>query len=101
LEECSHLCSCCGEDLIKLQETNYQVYDEVWLQAAPFKYNFVLCIGCLEEQLGRKLTQEDFKGTTYPIYTIWPQSSRLLDRMGMTVTEEEIGHEFLSAELWR
>jgi hypothetical protein len=94
--ECSHLCSICCEDVIKLKE-NYTVHDEVWLQAAPFKFNFILCIRCLEEQLGRKLVPADFKGHLYPIYTMYGQSPRLLNRLGMAATESEVGQEFLDS----
>jgi hypothetical protein len=36
------------------------VHDAVWKAAGMEPYGGVLCIGCLEERLGRHLTADDF-----------------------------------------
>lgn len=48
-----HCTICDGEDV------GYMVHDEVW-QSAGFEPDDVVCIGCLTERLGRKLTPTDF-----------------------------------------
>lgn len=68
----------CG---INTQEINeyYTVHDEVWLAAHPADHG-LLCIGCLENRLGRALTADDFP--CYPINTgAFNQSDRLKDRL--------------------
>jgi hypothetical protein len=51
---------------------------------------FVLCIGCFEKRLGRKLTAEDFKPGSDPDNWYWsavvgrPATTRFRDRIGNT-----------------
>jgi len=61
-------CKDCGADTIAIGEY-YIVRDEVWALAWPGYHNprhgkllgeRVLCIGCLENRLGRTLTRADF-----------------------------------------
>jgi hypothetical protein len=58
----------------------YVVHDEIWRQVAP-SWGGMLCIGCLENRLGRKLHQCDFD----PCPACFPGqpdgSDRLLDRL--------------------
>ena len=58
------------------------VHDYLWNQAVPDQYereNRVLCIGCLEERLGRVLTAADF--TNFPVNKKDIQSYRLISRI--------------------
>lgn len=52
------LCEGCGNDTGKLKEF-YFVHTDLWLRAMP-TVNGMLCIGCLEDRLGRKLLAADF-----------------------------------------
>lgn len=54
-------CLDCGIDTI---DEYYSVWDDVWLRANP-SGDGMLCIGCLERRLGRRLTALDF--TAAPI----------------------------------
>lgn len=86
-------CFSCGKNTFALGE-DYYVHDDLW-----YKYGVegVLCIGCLETRMGRKLTPEDFlysdrrdKITKNKIKSIrtWRErinyqpSARLIDRCG-------------------
>lgn len=52
------ICSDCGIDTREIDEY-YMVHFELWEQVIPERNGF-LCIGCLEERLGRELNAEDF-----------------------------------------
>jgi RNA polymerase sigma-32 factor len=57
-----HPCFDCGVDVHKICES-YMVHDELWDRAhkhAPRRAKGYLCIGCLEDRIGRKLTPVDF-----------------------------------------
>jgi hypothetical protein len=62
----------------------YMLRNEVWLSANP-KSKGMLCIGCVEERIGRRLTPEDFSAA--PInhesegFFFTPKSARLLSRL--------------------
>ena len=51
-------CAACGVNTLHINEY-YMVTDEVWEAAWPGKRG-MLCIGCLENRLGRELTAKDF-----------------------------------------
>ena len=51
-------CAACSVNTLHINEY-YMVTDEVWLTAWPDKRG-MLCIGCLEDRLGRQLTSDDF-----------------------------------------
>lgn len=57
----------------------YMVQALVWIEAHPHRKG-MLCIGCLEQRLGRRLTPDDF--TSAPINSIkeW-HSERLRSRI--------------------
>ena len=66
------------------------VHDRIWFSVATKRV--ILCIGCLEARLGRKLGPDDF--TNVPANNVFKYkelfSDRLLNRMGwMRVVEEE------------
>jgi len=71
----------CGVNTVDIDEY-YGVWDDIWLFANPADFG-MMCIGCLEHRLGRKLTPIDF--TDWPINRVFPQSDRLKDRLGLTV----------------
>lgn len=61
----------------------YMVHDELWLGAGMTFDGGMLCIGCLEDRLGRDLTHKDF--TDAPVnHGVFRQSERLLNRLGST-----------------
>lgn len=56
-------CLDCGVDTREVDEY-YMTHDPLWLQANP-QDDGMLCIGCLESRIGRKLNRNDF--TNVPI----------------------------------
>jgi hypothetical protein len=73
-------CLDCGADTCAIKEY-YVVTDDVWLAANPDNHG-MLCIGCLENRLGRKLRPDDF--TDCPLNACKSHrtaSPRLLDRL--------------------
>lgn len=77
-------CSDCGLDTFSsnLQEY-YMVRDIVW-NRAKLGSNGFLCIGCLENRLGRQLTSKDFKRCRLNNYIksgTYPASHRLRNRI--------------------
>lgn len=58
----------------------YMVHDELWLQANP-QISGLLCIGCLEDRLGRMLTPSDFTSSPINHEDTWDQSPRLRSRL--------------------
>ncbi|WP_246763828.1 hypothetical protein [Rhizobium bangladeshense] len=58
----------------------YMVHDELWEGVGMTPHGGMLCIGCLEDRLGRMLTSRDF--TDAPVnWGIFRQSVRLGDRL--------------------
>lgn len=53
------LCLDCGVDTNKIDEY-YMVKGHVWTQAMGDKPDGMLCIGCLEKRIGRRLQLQDF-----------------------------------------
>lgn len=60
----------------------YMVHDHVWKAAGMEPWGGVLCIGCLEKRIGRRLIPDDF--TDEPFNTM-PGTPRLMDRRGTLV----------------
>jgi len=71
------LCLDCGVDTGKIGE-HYFIKTEIWLSAVN-SIKGMLCIGCLENRLGRVLKAEDF--TTCYLNKGGTRSQRLIDRM--------------------
>lgn len=70
----------CKDCHVNTLENNeyYMVHDKIWIKAKMKKG--MLCIGCIEKRLKRKLTTNDF--TEYPINKDFlPKSKRLLNRL--------------------
>ena len=78
-------CMDCGSNTLHINEY-YMVTDEVWEAAHPKKRG-MLCIGCLEDRLGRLLTKDDFTDAPVNSGNFFTQSARLLSRL--TGTSEE------------
>jgi hypothetical protein len=60
----------------------YVVKDEVWKAAGMEPYGGCLCVGCLEERIGRKLKPKDFNDVAAPNNPNLPCTDRLRDRRG-------------------
>lgn len=80
-------CIDCDVDTMNIDEY-YMLKDKAWLSIVP-EDKGVLCIGCVEDRMGRKLTQKDFSSCILnkEEYS-QPRSDRLLDRMGYLKTVE-------------
>ena len=52
------LCDDCGVNTSRIKEF-YMVHDDIWDSVSENLYG-MLCVGCLEERLGRRLTPADF-----------------------------------------
>jgi hypothetical protein len=75
------LCDDCAVNTIEIGE-GYMVVYEVWSEAHPEGRGLcgLLCIGCLERRLGRRLVPSDF--TDVPLNRSAWQSPRLRGRRG-------------------
>lgn len=78
-EELKSLCAVCGVDCFKNDEY-YMVFRDVWHQIPLEFHHRQLCIGCLEETIGRKLDSKDF--SECPLNYCISGSERLMDRLG-------------------
>ena len=67
-------CADCGEDTDEIDE-GYFVNDDVWAQSGGGRK--VLCIGCLEKRIGRRLNSRDFP----PDFSPRAKSRRLRSRL--------------------
>jgi hypothetical protein len=74
-------CSTCDVNTMEIHEY-YGVTSDLWRRYGVGKG--MLCIGCLEERMGRELTPEDF--VDFPINTkeFGPKSERLQNRLGIS-----------------
>lgn len=72
-------CVDCGVDTLKIGEY-YFVRTELWLSAMP-SIRGMLCIGCLEERLGRRLVKSDFTNAFINRVTHGSKSQRLISRL--------------------
>ncbi|MCV7064604.1 hypothetical protein H7H51_00795 [Mycolicibacterium farcinogenes] len=72
-------CLDCGVDTDAIDEY-YMLRDEVWEQAHP-DIDGQLCIGCVEQRLGRGLSADDFTAQTVNTSTTLQRSTRLIDRL--------------------
>lgn len=72
-------CLDCGEDTF---EEYYMLYDFLWLKVVP-ENKGMLCVGCVENRLERKLVPIDF--TDFPVNKncFGDMSDRLKNRLGL------------------
>jgi len=75
-EEAEANCVDCRWNAVRLGEW-YMVHDSVWKAAGMETMGGALCIGCLEERLGRHLTADDFMDVPLNDLSIPNTSSRL------------------------
>jgi hypothetical protein len=73
------VCLGCGQNTSDMDEY-YMVYDDVWLKAHP-KRDGMLCVGCLENRLGRELNGTDFTRAPINCGIFFGQSERLRERL--------------------
>ena len=71
-------CRDCGTNTDDIGEY-YMVKDKIWKTALNGSSKGMLCIGCLEDRLGRILTYKDF--INYPINNNPNHSDRLKSRL--------------------
>lgn len=73
------LCIDCGVDTGKICEF-YFIKTELWLKIMA-TIKGMLCIGCLENRLGRQLQKSDFTDATINNPRFVPKSQRLMMRL--------------------
>jgi hypothetical protein len=74
------LCMDCGVDTDAIDES-YMIHDDLWRAAVPSEAG-MLCVGCCERRLGRRLRREDFRPYAQTAFDEgMPVSARLKDRM--------------------
>ena len=74
------LCADCGFDTTDLEY--YMVRNDIWAQASPLdQHDVFLCIGCLENRIGRTLSRRDFIDCPLNTEADWPRSARLRNRL--------------------
>lgn len=73
------LCLDCKVDTGKTHE-HYFINTDLWLKVVGSKTG-MLCIGCLEQHIGRKLTKTDFPNVTINNPKYQAMSNQLLDRI--------------------
>ncbi|MFD5425237.1 hypothetical protein [Streptomyces sp. NPDC127084] len=70
-------CSDCGTDST---DERYMVRDDVWAAAGMCPFGF-LCIGCIEQRLGRRLAAADFLDLPLNLAPEYRRSERLSARL--------------------
>jgi hypothetical protein len=76
-------CADCGVNTLAADEW-YIVKDDVWQAASRLgdvTVSFFLCIGCIEQRLGRRLTPGDFDDVPINVPNKFSMSRRLRDRL--------------------
>jgi hypothetical protein len=73
-EEAQANCVDCRWNAVRLGEW-YMVHDDVWKAAGMETMGGALCIGCLEERLGRDLTADDFMDCPLNDLSVFPSTS--------------------------
>jgi len=73
-------CEACGRFC---RDEYYMLRTELWQEAC--QSNDMLCIGCVEDRLGRKLVPADFNlEDTHNLIKLWPRARRLKHRLGIS-----------------
>ena len=74
-------CVDCGADTFALDEY-YMVHDHLWMVVGmPLHGGGMLCVGCFEGRLGRRLAWQDFTDCPVNRLPFWPKSERLDSRL--------------------
>ena len=73
-----------GKSTVTLDDKSevYSVKRELWEKAGMRPWGGCLCVGCLEQRLGRKLRPKDFSSHDRQVWARLPCTDRLLDRRG-------------------
>jgi len=71
-------CKDCQENTF-IKKEYYMLHDEVWTSVAS-KFE-MLCVGCFENRLGRKLDSDDFVKLPINYGCMFPQSDLLYSRL--------------------
>ena len=72
-------CEACGRFC---RDEYYMLRTELWQEAC--QSNDMLCIGCVEDRLGRKLVPADFNlEDTHNLIKLWPPARPLKERLGV------------------
>lgn len=74
------ICNGCDVDVERLHELGYMLRPTLWWVVEPTEHGF-LCIGCVEERLGRELDLHDFDLMTVNTTTDLKRSERLTNRL--------------------
>lgn len=72
-------CLDCDVDTGKIGE-HYFVHDHIWFSVVNSQKG-MLCVGCIEKRLGRKLNKNDFPKVIINNPKFESKSSRLMDRI--------------------
>jgi hypothetical protein len=73
-------CNDCGVNVVTAGEF-YMLKPQIWEDELGLSWDDNLCVGCLENRLGRKVTLHDMG--SFPAYKwMQPPSDRLRDRLG-------------------
>lgn len=73
------LCLDCSVDTGKIHE-HYFIHTQTWMRVVG-SISGMLCVGCLESRLGRKLNPDDFPNVTINNVKYEAKSERLLSRI--------------------
>ena len=74
------MCVGCGQSTLG---EFYRLRDHIWAGANCNATGAELCIGCVDERLGRRLTREDFDNVPANFDRTIPKRQRLLYRLGI------------------
>ncbi|GGK32816.1 HEAT repeat domain-containing protein [Nocardia camponoti] len=79
-------CAGCAVDTQTIDEY-YMLQNALW-ESVSTEGERLLCIGCVEDRLGRTLTAADFTEVDVNRSPGWSRSARLMDRLGLAPIEE-------------
>ena len=86
----SFKCIDCGIDTLRLGEYPYTVHDGLWSQAKMRPDGGMLCVGCLETRIGRRLCSADFDGASHARVRYESQERDLAQLLALTGTPESV-----------
>lgn len=81
-------CDDCSVDIKRLREYHYRIKSEIWLKVA--KSSEHLCVGCLEERLGRELCPDDFTNESINRRNQFKKSARLVNRLSKEIHQAKL-----------
>lgn len=72
-------CADCGENTLDAAEY-YMVHNHLWAASGASR-DVMLCVGCLEARIGRRLNQRDFTSAPINSVAFFEMSPRLHSRL--------------------